>query len=91
MCRIKEKQRAGEKAAEYVRDGMIVGLGTGSTVFYAIRKIAELVKNGMKIQGVSTSKSTKNLPAVWESSWFPLMMWRQLTLRSMALTKLIRS
>ncbi|WP_072771428.1 ribose-5-phosphate isomerase RpiA [Desulfitobacterium chlororespirans] len=61
MCRIKEKQQAGEKAAEYVRDGMVVGLGTGSTVFYTIRKIVELVKNGMKIQGVSTSKSTTEL------------------------------
>ncbi len=56
-----EKQVAGEKAVEFVRDGMIVGLGTGSTVFYSIRKIAELVKDGIKIKGVSTSKQTTEL------------------------------
>ena len=56
-----EKQVAGEKAAEFVRDGMVVGLGTGSTVYYSIRKIAELINEGMKIKGVSTSKSTIGL------------------------------
>jgi len=58
---VNEKQVAGEKAVEYVRDGMVVGLGTGSTVYYSIRKIAELVKNGMEIKGVSTSKQTTKL------------------------------
>lgn len=55
------KQLVGEKAVEYLKDGMIVGLGTGSTAYWAILKIGELVKNGLKIQGVPTSKSTEKL------------------------------
>lgn len=55
------KQLVGEKAVEYIKDGMIVGLGTGSTAYWAILKIGELVKNGLKIQGVPTSKSTEKL------------------------------
>ncbi len=55
------KQLVGEKATEYVQDGMIVGLGTGSTAFWAIQKIGQLVKEGLKIQGVPTSKATEQL------------------------------
>jgi len=40
---VNEKQVAGEKAAEFIRNGMTVGLGSGSTVYYSIRRIAELV------------------------------------------------
>jgi len=55
------KQIAGEKAAEFVKDGMIVGLGTGSTVYYTILKLGERVKEGLKITAVSTSTSTTKL------------------------------
>ncbi|MEO5911656.1 MAG: ribose-5-phosphate isomerase RpiA [Pelobium sp.] len=55
------KQIVGEKATEYIKNGMIVGLGTGSTAYFAIMKIGEMVKNGLKIQGVPTSKSTEEL------------------------------
>ena len=55
------KRRAAEKAVEYVEDGMIVGLGTGSTVNYTIKKLGELVKKGLKIQGIPTSNRTKKL------------------------------
>jgi len=33
------KKMAGEKAAEHAEDGMILGLGTGSTVEYTLRKL----------------------------------------------------
>ena len=56
-----EKKLAAEKAAEFVKDGMIVGIGTGSTVFYAIKKLGELVQNGLNISAVSTSDSTTKL------------------------------
>lgn len=56
-----EKQAVGEKAAEFVKDDMIVGLGTGSTVYYTILKLGERVKNGLRIQGVPTSKETEKL------------------------------
>jgi len=55
------KQIIGEKATEYLRDGMIVGLGSGSTAYWATRKIGELVRNGLRIKGVPTSKNTEAL------------------------------
>ena len=56
-----QKRLAGEKAAELVRDGMVVGLGTGSTVYYAIRRLGERVKNeGLDVLGIPTSLDTGN-------------------------------
>jgi ribose 5-phosphate isomerase A len=56
-----QKRVAGEKSTEYITDGMILGLGTGSTAYYMIKKVGELIKNGMKIKAVATSKSTESL------------------------------
>ncbi|MEH7226448.1 ribose-5-phosphate isomerase RpiA [Bacillus sp. JJ1566] len=56
-----EKKVVGEKAIDYIKDGMVVGLGTGSTVFYTISKLGELVKNGLSIKGIPTSKQTEKL------------------------------
>ena len=42
------KEVVGKKAVEYVKDGMIVGLGTGSTVFYFVHALADRVKEGLK-------------------------------------------
>lgn len=56
-----EKKLAAEKAVEFVEDGMTIGIGTGSTVFFAIKKLGELAKNGLKISAVSTSESTSKL------------------------------
>jgi len=58
---ISEKQRSAEAACEYVKDGMIVGLGTGSTAEFAVKKIGELVRNGLSIRGIPTSDVTKIL------------------------------
>lgn len=55
------KKLAGEKAAEFVKDGMVVGLGTGSTVYYTIVKLSEKVKKGLRIKAVSTSAPTTKL------------------------------
>lgn len=55
---MESKKIAGEKAAEFVKDGMVVGLGTGSTVYYTIKRLGEMVANGLKIKAVSTSNST---------------------------------
>lgn len=67
---ISEKQRSAEGACEYVKDGMIVGLGTGSTAEFAVKKIGELVRNGLSIRGIPTSDSTKILA---ESEGIPLI------------------
>ncbi len=55
------KKSAGEKAVEFIKDGMTIGLGTGSTVHYTICKVAELIKEGMKLKCVSTSSATTKL------------------------------
>lgn len=55
-----EKRNAGYRAAEYVDNGMVVGLGTGSTTKHAIEKIAERIRDeGLDILAVPTSKATK--------------------------------
>ena len=56
-----EKQLAAEKAVEYVQDGMILGLGTGSTVNFFLKKLGEIIKKGLKVTGVSTSNATTSL------------------------------
>jgi ribose 5-phosphate isomerase A len=55
------KKLAAEKAVEFIEDGMIVGLGTGSTTYWAIHKIGELVQEGLKIKAVASSKSSEAL------------------------------
>ncbi|EHP6530675.1 ribose-5-phosphate isomerase RpiA [Listeria monocytogenes] len=53
-----QKKIAGEKACEWIKDGMVVGLGTGSTVYYTIEKLGQMVNNGLHITGVATSEET---------------------------------
>lgn len=48
---------------KFVRDGIIVGLGTGSTASYAIHKIGELVSSGWDITGIATSRASEQLAA----------------------------
>lgn len=55
------KQLAGEYAANFVKYGMKVGLGTGSTVYWTIQKLGERVKEGLAFQAVPTSKETEVL------------------------------
>jgi len=66
----KEKELAGAKVSDFVKDGMVLGLGTGSTFYYAIKKIGEMVRKGLKITAVSTSSSTDRLA---ESYNIPLL------------------
>lgn len=49
------KKAAGEKAAALIQNDMIVGLGTGSTVFYFIESLIKRCKQGLKIQAVASS------------------------------------
>ncbi|HDR7773666.1 MULTISPECIES: ribose 5-phosphate isomerase A [Bacillus] len=55
------KQIAGEYAATFVKDGMKIGLGTGSTAYWTIQKLGQRVKEGLSIQAVPTSKETEAL------------------------------
>ena len=49
------KLAAGRKAAEIVEDGMVVGLGTGSTVLFAMERLAERMEGGLSLTGIPTS------------------------------------
>ena len=55
------KEAAGRHAAEFVTDGMVVGLGTGSTALHAIRALGERVAKGLSIRGVPTSEASRRL------------------------------
>jgi len=55
------KKMAADAAVEYVKDGQIVGLGTGSTFRYVVAKLAERIKKGLRIRGVATSLETARL------------------------------
>lgn len=61
MANEKEKEVAGRAASELVRDGDIVGLGTGSTAYFAVVALGERVKSGLKIIGIPTSVQTGDL------------------------------
>lgn len=57
----REKELAGRAAAELVRDGEVVGLGTGSTAYFTVLALGERVKTGLKIIGIPTSNATADL------------------------------
>jgi ribose 5-phosphate isomerase A len=60
MSREEIKKKVGEKAAELVENGMLVGLGTGSTAYYFIQHLIERCRQGLKIHAVASSlQSTK--------------------------------
>ena len=56
------KEQAGIAACRFVKDGMTLGLGTGSTVKYSIIEIARMItEEGMSLVGVPTSEDTRRL------------------------------
>ena len=55
------KELAARAAIEYVKDGHVVGLGTGSTARYVVLALGERVKTGLRIKGVPTSRETAEL------------------------------
>jgi ribose 5-phosphate isomerase A len=55
------KEIAGRRAAEMVEDGMSLGLGTGSTVHFALLRLAERIAGeGLAVRGVPTSRDTES-------------------------------
>src|SRR5262245_56194109 len=61
LRRAAHKAVAARRAVEYIRDGQVVGLGTGSTAALAIKELGLLVARGLRIRGVPTSRSTELL------------------------------
>jgi ribose 5-phosphate isomerase A len=58
-----QKQMAAEAAVEHVKDGMVIGLGTGSTAELAIRALGAKVAQGLRVTGVATSRKSEELAA----------------------------
>ncbi|MDH3493342.1 MAG: ribose-5-phosphate isomerase RpiA [Acidobacteriota bacterium] len=65
-----EKRLAALEAVKHVEDGMTVGLGTGSTAYFAIEAVGGMVADGLSIKAVPTSAATEeqarglNIPLV---------------------------
>ena len=55
------KQLACQRAAQEVQDGMVLGLGTGTTVYYFLQELGRMVREGLRIAGVPTSLQTTQL------------------------------
>ncbi|UCF38734.1 MAG: ribose-5-phosphate isomerase RpiA [Acidobacteriota bacterium] len=59
----KEKELAAAKSLEFIKEGMTIGLGTGSTASYFIRMLGQKVRAGFKVRAIPTSTRTKVLAA----------------------------
>lgn len=70
------KLNAAQAALGFVKDGMIVGLGTGSTSAHFVRVLGERVRQGLRVKGVPTSEATRHLA---EQAGIPLLDIGQVT------------
>ena len=56
-----EKEAAARASLRYVKDGQVVGLGTGSTAAHFIKLLGEEVKRGLRVRGIPTSDRSREL------------------------------
>jgi ribose 5-phosphate isomerase A len=63
MANDQEKEAAARASLKFVKDGQVVGLGTGSTAAYFIQLLGEQVKNGLKIRGIPSSVRSREQAA----------------------------
>lgn len=61
MANDQEKEAAARASLQFIQDGMVVGLGTGSTAAYFIQLLGERVKQGLHIRGIPTSVRSAEL------------------------------
>jgi ribose 5-phosphate isomerase A len=64
-----EKEAAARASLQFVKEGQVVGLGSGSTATHFIKLLGEKVKNGLRIRGIPTSVRSRELA---ESLGIPL-------------------
>ncbi len=69
MANDQEKEAAARASLRFVKDGQVVGLGTGSTATHFIKLLGEQVKNGLRIRGIPTLVRSRELA---ESLGIPL-------------------
>ena len=55
------KELAAKKSLDFIEDGMVVGLGTGSTATCFIKLLGERVKRGLNIRAIASSNTSKEL------------------------------
>jgi ribose 5-phosphate isomerase A len=58
-----EKEAAARASLRFIKDGQVVGLGTGSTAAYFIQLLGEQVKNGLRIRGIPSSDRSREQAA----------------------------
>jgi ribose 5-phosphate isomerase A len=63
MANDQEKEAAARASLQFVKNGQVVGLGTGSTAAYFIQLLGEQVKNGLKIRGIPSSDRSREQAA----------------------------
>jgi len=63
MANDQEKEAAARASLRFVKDGQVVGLGSGSTAAYFIQLLGEQVKNGLRIRGIPTSEHSREQAA----------------------------
>ncbi len=56
-----EKRLAAERSLEYVRDGMCLGLGSGSTAAIMLELLGQRVRDGLRVRGVPTLETSRQL------------------------------
>lgn len=56
-----QKMQSAAAALDYVKEGMVLGLGTGSTAAHFVRMLGDKVKSGFNVKGVPTSIATHDL------------------------------
>lgn len=69
MANDQEKEAAARASLRFVKNGQVVGLGTGSTASHFIKLLGEQVKNGLRVRGIPTSVRSRELA---ESLGIPL-------------------
>ncbi len=63
MANDQEKEAAARASLRFVKDGQVVGLGSGSTAAYFIQLLGEQVRNGLRIRGIPTSEHSRGQAA----------------------------
>ncbi len=77
------KKLAAEYAADKVENGMTVGLGTGSTAYWAIERLAERARGGLRIQAIATSQRSEEQAL---QAGIPLVTFAELGKRKLDIT-----
>ena len=61
MANDQEKEAAARASLKFVKDGQVVGLGTGSTAAYFIKLLGDKVRNGLRVRGIPTSDRSREM------------------------------